>query len=71
MPLFGWLTGATRFNILKGQRFCVNINKARVAVEGLLDESKHFIELTEVEADIDKAAEPVELRIQLARWQFK
>jgi len=43
----------------------------RVAVEGLLDESKYFIEWTAAEADIDKAAELVELQIQLARWQYK
>jgi len=43
----------------------------RVAVEGLLDESKHFIEWTAAEADIDKAAELVELQLQLARWQYK
>ena len=43
----------------------------RVAVEGLLDESKHFIEWTAAEADIDKAAELVELQIQLASWQYK
>jgi hypothetical protein len=42
-----------------------------VAVEGLLDESKHFIEGTAAEADVDKAAELVGLQIQLARWQYK
>ena len=39
------------------------------AVEGLIDESKMFIEWTAVEAGIDAAAELVELQIQLARWQ--
>ena len=43
----------------------------RAAVEGLFDESKHFIEWMAAEADIDKAAELVELQIQLARWQYK
>lgn len=43
----------------------------RAAVEGLLDESKHFIEWTAAEADIDQAAELVELQVQLARWQYK
>ncbi len=42
----------------------------QVAVEGLLDESKHFIEWTAAEAEIDKAAELVELQVQLARWQY-
>ena len=40
------------------------------AVEGLLDESKFFIEWTAREADLDAAAELVELQIQLARWQY-
>jgi hypothetical protein len=41
----------------------------REAVEGLLDESKHFIEWTAGEAEVAAAAELVELQIQLARWQ--
>jgi hypothetical protein len=42
------------------------------ALEGYikLDESKHFIEWTAAEADIDKAAELVELQVQLARGQY-
>lgn len=39
------------------------------AVESLLDESKFFIEWTAQEAEIETAAELVELQIQLARWQ--
>ncbi len=39
------------------------------AVEGLLDESKFFIEWTAREAEVDTAAELVELQIQLACWQ--
>jgi hypothetical protein len=39
------------------------------AVESLFDESKHFIEWTAAEADIDTAAQLVELQVQLARWQ--
>ena len=38
------------------------------AVESLLDESKFFIEWTAAEAEIETAAELVELQIQLARW---
>jgi hypothetical protein len=38
-------------------------------VESLLEESKFFIEWTAREAEIDTAAELVELQIQLARWQ--
>jgi hypothetical protein len=41
----------------------------REAVEGLLDESKYFIEWTAGEAEVAAAAELVELQIQLARWQ--
>lgn len=43
----------------------------RTAVEGLLDESKHFIEWTAAEADSDKAAALVELQVQLAQWQYR
>lgn len=39
------------------------------AVESLLDESKHFIEWTARDAEIEVAAELVELQVQLARWQ--
>ena len=42
----------------------------REAVNSLLDESKHFIEWTAREAELDTAAELVELQIQLARWQL-
>jgi hypothetical protein len=41
----------------------------RDAVEGLLDESKYFIEWTAGEAEVGIAAELVELQVQLARWQ--
>jgi hypothetical protein len=39
------------------------------AVESLVDESKYFIEWTAAEADVDTAAELVELQVQLAGWQ--
>lgn len=41
----------------------------REAVESLLEESKFFIEWIAPEAEIDTAAELVELQIQLVRWQ--
>ena len=41
----------------------------REVVESIIDESKFFIEWTAAEAEIDIAAELVELQIQLARWQ--
>jgi len=37
-------------------------------VEGLIEESKLFIEWTAAEAGIEAAAELVELQLQLARW---
>ena len=43
----------------------------REAVESLLEESKFFIAWIAPEAEIDTAAELVELQIQLARWQRK
>ena len=43
----------------------------RDAVAGLIDESKFFIEWTAAEAELDTAAELVELQIQLARWQCR
>ncbi len=38
-------------------------------VESLMDESRHFIEWTAAEAEIDTAAELVELQVELAGWQ--
>jgi hypothetical protein len=38
-------------------------------VNGLLEESKHFIEWTAHEAEINTTAELVELQIKLAVWQ--
>ncbi|HSD83407.1 MAG TPA: hypothetical protein VLG46_06095 [Anaerolineae bacterium] len=56
---------------LRRIKLAANRDENRATVEGLLDESKYFIEWTAAEADIDKAAELVELQIQLARWQYK
>ena len=41
----------------------------RGVVEGLLDESKYFIEWTAAEAEVEVSAELVGLQVQLARWQ--
>ncbi len=41
----------------------------REAVVSLIEESKFFIEWTANEADLDVAAELIELQIQLSRWQ--
>jgi len=41
----------------------------QAAVASLLEESKFFIEWTAGEADVDTAAELVELQVQLSLWQ--
>lgn len=38
-------------------------------VGSLMDESKHFIEWTAAEAEVNTAAELVELQVELAGWQ--
>ncbi len=43
----------------------------RNVVESLIEESKYFIEWTASEAEIETAAQLVELQLELARWQFK
>src|SRR3990172_10748233 len=40
------------------------------AIESMIAESKFFIEWTAAEAEVNTAAELVELQIQLARWQY-
>ena len=62
--------GGLAANLRRVQSFARN-DANRDVVESMLDESKHFIEWTAAEADIDRAAELVELQIQLARWQYK
>lgn len=47
-------------------------NEANYAlVDGLLRESKFFIEWTAGDADVEVAAQLVELQVQLARWQSR
>ena len=43
----------------------------RSVVESLIEESKHFIEWTAPEAEIETAAQLVELQLELARWQYQ
>ncbi len=43
----------------------------RPAVESMIEESKWFIEWTARDAEIDVAAQLVELQLQLARWQHQ
>jgi hypothetical protein len=40
-------------------------------VESLMDESKYFIEWTAAEAEVNIAAELVELQVELAGWQLR
>lgn len=42
---------------------------SREAVASLIEESKHFIEWTARDAQVETAAQLVELQVQLARWQ--
>ncbi len=42
----------------------------KIAVDGLIDETKHFIEWTAAEVTADNTEELVELQVTLARWQL-
>lgn len=48
-----------------------NNEKNKSLVESLIDESKHFIEWTAQETDIETAAKLVELQVELALWQIR
>lgn len=52
-------------------RSFANNEKNKLLVESLIDESKHFIEWTARETEIDTAAQLVELQVELALWQIK
>lgn len=56
-------------NLARIQSRCQDIAN-RELVEMVLQESKYFIEWTAAEAEVETAAELVELQIQLARWQY-
>jgi len=43
----------------------------RSVVESLIEESKYFIEWTAREAEIETAAQLVELQLELVRWQYE
>lgn len=60
--------GGLAANLSRIASFSRNVNN-HDAVASLLDESKHFIEWTAWEAEIETAAQLVELQVQLARWQ--
>ena len=60
--------GGLAANLLRIKSFCEQ-DSNRDMVEGLIDESKFFIEWTASDAEIEAAAELVELQVQLAGWQ--
>lgn len=61
--------GGLAANLSRIKSFAAN-DASREAVESLIAESKFFIEWIAAEAEINAAAELVELQIQLARWQY-
>ncbi len=60
--------GGLAANLSRIKSFAAH-DASREAVESLIAESKFFIEWTAAEAEVNIAAELVELQIQLARWQ--
>jgi hypothetical protein len=62
--------GGLAANLSRIKSFAGNENN-KALVESLIDESKHFIEWTAPEAEIETAAKLVELQVELARLQFR
>lgn len=60
--------GGLAANLRRIKSFAAH-DSGREAVESLIDESKFFIEWTAPEAEIETAAQLVELQLQLAQWQ--
>ncbi|MBL8098761.1 MAG: hypothetical protein JNK81_06240 [Anaerolineales bacterium] len=61
--------GGLAANLSRIKSFANNENNKSV-VESLIDESKHFIEWTAQEAEIETASKLVEIQVQLARWHI-
>jgi hypothetical protein len=61
--------GGLAANLSRIKSYANNENN-KAQVESLIDESKHFIEWTAQEAEIDTAAKLVELQVELALWHF-
>lgn len=61
--------GELAANLARIASFCDNDLNCD-AVANLIEESKFFIEWTAIAVQIDRAAELVELQVQLARWQL-
>jgi hypothetical protein len=60
--------GGLAANLARVKSFSKNVANQE-AVFGLFEESKHFIEWTANEAEIETAVELVELQLQIAIWQ--
>jgi len=61
--------GGLAANLSRIKSFAAH-DASRDAVESLIDESKYFIEWTADDAEMQTAAELVDLQIQLSRWQY-
>src|SRR5262249_24523452 len=62
--------GGLAANLSRIKSFATNENNKSL-VESLIDESKHFIEWTAHETEMDTAEKLVELQVQLALWQIQ
>ena len=62
--------GGLAANLSRIKSFSAN-EAGEEAVEGLIDESKMFIEWTAAQAEINIAGKLVELQIKLALWQLQ
>jgi hypothetical protein len=62
--------GGLAANLSRIKSFATN-EKNKSLVESLIDESKHFIEWTARETEIETAGKLVELQVELAIWQIK
>src|ERR671918_297949 len=62
--------GGLAANLSRIKSFANNESNKAV-VESLIDESKHFIEWTAHETELEIAAKLVELQVELALWQIK
>lgn len=60
--------GGLAANLARVKSFSRNIEN-QTAVFDLFEESKHFIEWTAAETEIETTAELVELQLQIAVWQ--
>jgi hypothetical protein len=62
--------GGLAANLSRIKSFANN-EKNKSLVESLIEESKHFIEWTAQETEIETAAKLVELQVELAVWQIR